>query len=325
VTAGTYNNVTVDVHGIVTAATNVATGTVTSVGLSMPTTFAVGGTNPVTTSGTISVLWANQNANLVLAGPTSGPASQPTFRGLVAADLPAGTGTVTSVGLSMPTMFNVGGTNPVTTSGTISVLWANQNANLVLAGPTSGPASQPTFRALGSADLPAAVAYTNTSNVWTQPQTFHALTSYPAVVITAVAGQSALICAWQNSAGANVSWVDQNGVLSGNGSGLSGVPVTGLAGTLAISQGGTGQTTANAALNALLPAQAGNANHVLQTDGANTSWVAAGAAGDAGSITYSAGNAAHWDSVQGPPITVKGALDRLARAFAVLTSPPIYP
>jgi hypothetical protein len=45
-----------------------------------------------------------------------------------------------------------------------------------------------------------------------------------------------------------------------------------LTGTLAIANGGTGQTTANAALNALLPAQTSNANKYLQTDGTNSSW-----------------------------------------------------
>ena len=45
-----------------------------------------------------------------------------------------------------------------------------------------------------------------------------------------------------------------------------------LAGTLEIANGGTGQTTANTALNALLPAQTSNANKYLQTDGTNTSW-----------------------------------------------------
>jgi len=45
-----------------------------------------------------------------------------------------------------------------------------------------------------------------------------------------------------------------------------------LTGTLAIANGGTGQTTANAALNALLPAQTSNANKYLQTNGTDTSW-----------------------------------------------------
>lgn len=50
-----------------------------------------------------------------------------------------------------------------------------------------------------------------------------------------------------------------------------------VAGTaVTIPQGGTGQTTANAALNALLPSQTGNATKVLQTDGTNSSWVAGG-------------------------------------------------
>jgi hypothetical protein len=45
-----------------------------------------------------------------------------------------------------------------------------------------------------------------------------------------------------------------------------------LTNDLPISQGGTGQSTANAALNALLPAQTSNANKYLQTNGTDTSW-----------------------------------------------------
>jgi hypothetical protein len=51
---------------------------------------------------------------------------------------------------------------------------------------------------------------------------------------------------------------------------------TQVSGTLPIANGGTGQTTANAALNALLPSQATNAGKVLTTDGTDTSWVAPG-------------------------------------------------
>lgn len=47
---------------------------------------------------------------------------------------------------------------------------------------------------------------------------------------------------------------------------------TNVTGTVAIANGGTGQTTANAALNALLPSQTSNANKYLQTDGTNSSW-----------------------------------------------------
>ena len=49
-------------------------------------------------------------------------------------------------------------------------------------------------------------------------------------------------------------------------------PTLNLTNALGIAYGGTGQTTANAALNALLPAQTGNATKYLQTDGTNTTW-----------------------------------------------------
>lgn len=68
----------------------------------------------------------------------------------------AGSGTVTSVGLTVPGEFNVSG-SPVTTSGTLAVSKANQSANQVFAGPTSGGAAAPTFRALVAADYPAMV------------------------------------------------------------------------------------------------------------------------------------------------------------------------
>jgi hypothetical protein len=45
-----------------------------------------------------------------------------------------------------------------------------------------------------------------------------------------------------------------------------------LAGTLNIANGGTGQTTANTAFNALAPSQTSNSGKYLTTDGSNTSW-----------------------------------------------------
>lgn len=55
----------------------------------------------------------------------------------------------------------------------------------------------------------------------------------------------------------------------------AGMAVTGaltVSTPLGLASGGTGQATANAALNTLLPSQGGNANKVLQTNGTNTSW-----------------------------------------------------
>lgn len=62
-------------------------------------------------------------------------------------------GTVTSVGLSMPAEFSVSG-SPVTASGTLTATKATQSANQVFAGPTSGGAAAPAFRALAAADIP---------------------------------------------------------------------------------------------------------------------------------------------------------------------------
>lgn len=65
-------------------------------------------------------------------------------------------GAVSSVGLSLPAMFTVSG-SPITSSGTLTATLANQNANRVFAGPSSGAAAAPTFRALVSADMPPAI------------------------------------------------------------------------------------------------------------------------------------------------------------------------
>lgn len=68
-----------------------------------------------------------------------------------------GAGTVTSVALSMPAIFTVTG-SPITTTGTLSVTAANQSANQVFAGPTSGGAAAPAFRSLVNADFPTSGA-----------------------------------------------------------------------------------------------------------------------------------------------------------------------
>lgn len=75
------------------------------------------------------------------------------------------------------------------------------------------------------------------------------------------------------AAGTGVTIADGSKVMVwSNGTNFYEVQAQNLTGTLAIANGGTGQTTANAALNALLPSQTSNANKYLQTDGTNTSW-----------------------------------------------------
>lgn len=67
------------------------TGTVTSVAFADASTspiYSISG-SPVTSSGTLTITLATQSANTVFAGATSGGSAQPTFRALVAADIPS--------------------------------------------------------------------------------------------------------------------------------------------------------------------------------------------------------------------------------------------
>jgi hypothetical protein len=129
-------------------------GTVTSVGLTAPSIFTVSG-SPVTTSGTLALTYSGNalplanggtgatdaaNARISLGGTTSGISlftltnsvsdkfikvnSNNTITLLSAADtrttIGAGTGSVSSVGMTVPTFLSVSG-SPVTSSGTLAV------------------------------------------------------------------------------------------------------------------------------------------------------------------------------------------------------------
>lgn len=78
----------VDGTGLAVWSTPTVGGTVTSVSLSLPSIITVTG-NPITTSGTITGTLATQTANTTFAGPPSGGDAAPTFRTLVAADIPS--------------------------------------------------------------------------------------------------------------------------------------------------------------------------------------------------------------------------------------------
>ena len=92
------------------------------------------------------------------------PSSTCYLSGSGACSVPSGAGSVTSVGLadgSTSAIFNITNT-PVTTAGTLTETLKTQTANTVFAGPTTGTAAQPAFRALVSADMPASGAGSGT-------------------------------------------------------------------------------------------------------------------------------------------------------------------
>lgn len=76
-----------------------------------------------------------------------------------------GSGTVTNVALSLPSVFNVSG-SPVTTTGTLTATLANQTQNQIWASP-NGSTGAPTFRAMVAADLPTTINANTTGNAAT--------------------------------------------------------------------------------------------------------------------------------------------------------------
>lgn len=212
----------VNLNEYVTLQQVIGSGTVTSVGLSLPSIFNV--TNsPVTTSGTLTGTLATQITNTVFAAP-NGSTGIPTFRTLVANDIPTltaskisdftstarglfsvgtglsynsgtgqfvntspdqvvtltqgsnvtitgtypnftisssspGTGTVTSVGLTSSDI-TVGGTSPITTSGTFTLTLPNINANV-------GTFNNVTVNAKGQVTAASNVTYATATNAMT--------------------------------------------------------------------------------------------------------------------------------------------------------------
>ena len=122
-TAGTTGSstlvpvITIDTYGRVTSITTASNpqGTVTSVTGTSPVVSS-GGTTPAinlaTAYGDTLNPYAAKTANYVLAGPTTGAAAVPTFRALVAADIPS-LSYVTSVSGTSGRITSTGGTTPV--------------------------------------------------------------------------------------------------------------------------------------------------------------------------------------------------------------------
>ena len=98
----------------------------------------------VTTSGTVAGTLVTHSANTVLAGPTTGSAAAPTFRAIVAADLPTTGLTVTQASLAIPTPADASTVNFDLSTGSIFVPAAMAgNRALTL---SNAPASTPWVR-----------------------------------------------------------------------------------------------------------------------------------------------------------------------------------
>ncbi|DAZ90884.1 TPA_asm: putative tail fiber protein [Cyanophage Cy-LDV1] len=121
-------------------------GTVTSVQASGGSTGLSFSGGPVTTSGTLIL-----GGTLAIASGGTGATTAEGARAAIGAG--TGNGTVTSVGLTLPSIFSVS-SSPVTGAGTITATLASQTASRVWASP-AGSDGAPTFRELLQGDIPA--------------------------------------------------------------------------------------------------------------------------------------------------------------------------
>jgi hypothetical protein len=136
---------------------SIAGGSVTSVALSAPSIFTVSG-SPVTTSGTLSLSLATQAANKVFAGPDTGVDAAPTFRSLVAADIPS----ITASKISDFTEAVQDITGGAVTAGTgISVVYDDAGAGTVTITNSDLGSSQNIFKNIAVSGQTDVVADSN--------------------------------------------------------------------------------------------------------------------------------------------------------------------
>lgn len=248
--AGTGNGTVTSVGGTGSVSGLTLTGTVTSSG-----NLTLGGTLAVTPSD-----FASQTANTFLAAP-NGTAGVPTFRAMVAADVPA-LSYVSSVGVSAP-LATTGGLTP-----TLSIPVASASANGYLSSTdwSTFNAKQPAGAYLTSVAVASANGFAGTSSGGTTP-TLTLTTTLTGLLKGNGTAMSAATAGTDYSAGTSAL---ATGILkSTTGTGALTIAVaadfptlnqntTGTAanvtGVVAIANGGTGQTTAVAAFDALSPA-----------------------------------------------------------------------
>jgi hypothetical protein len=297
--AGGFSNVTIGLGVSFVGGTLSATG-------SGGTITSVTGTAPISSSGgttpNISITQSSATTNGYLSSTDWN-----TFNN-------KGSGSVTSVALSLPSIFSVSG-SPVTTSGTLTGTLTTQTANTVFAGPSTGSAATPTFRALVSADIPSLNYVTSVSG--TSP-------------ISVTSGYTPTVSISQASASSNgyLSSTDWNTFnnkgsvtsVSGTGS-VNGITLTGtVTSSGSLTLGGTLSGIGNSQLtNSTISGVALGSNLFSLTAGTGVSFstgttyngsaaITINATGTGGTVTSVAATVPSFLSISGSPITTSGTL-----------------
>lgn len=320
--------------GIPAWASPATSGTVTSVAFADGSTtpiYTISG-SPVTSSGTITETLATQVLNTVFAGPTSGSPAQPTFRSLIPADLP--TGNLTDAGTDGITITN--GTSAVIGTGTSisqhvadtthngylsSTDWNTFNSKQAAGNYITALTGDVTASGPGSA---AATLATVNGNVGS----FGSSTSIPSFTVNAkglitAASGNAVVAPAGTLSGTTLNATVVNSSLTSVGTITSG---TWNGTTIAIANGGTGQTNAAAAFAALSPLTTvgdiiyenatpaparlpiGTTGQVLTVSGGLPSWSSPATSGTVTSVAFSDGSSTPIYTVTGSPITSSGTI-----------------
>jgi len=224
----------------------VSVGTVTSVAATAGTGITVTG-SPITSSGTLTITNSAPDQTVALTGGT-GITTSGTYPNF----------TITNSAPDQTVALTQGGTTTITgTYPNFTISSADQFQGTV----TSVTGTSPVASSGGATPaISLSSGYGDTLNPYA---------SKTANYVLAAPNGSAGVPTFRAVVAADIPTLNQN--TTGTASNVTG--------TVAIANGGTGQTTANTAFNALAPSQTSNSGKYLTTDGTNSSWatVTAGA------------------------------------------------
>ena len=212
-------------------------GTVTSVGMTVPSFLSVS-PSTITSSGTFALTLANQTSRQVLIAPTGG--GVPTFRGVESDDLP-------SLAISKITGLQTALDGKLATGGT-AILATNVTGIVALANGGTGGSNAATGRTgLGATTVGASIfTLINPSAI-----TFLRLNADNTVSTLSDANFRTAIGLGTAATNPATAFQPSSSVLTnlaaGNGGALTNLQATNIIGTIAISNGGSGATTAGGA------------------------------------------------------------------------------